>query len=380
MSKRVGSIVLLLVVGLLLVLGYRYIHYRIVNAVSDAAFIKSDRLPFLSFKVGGKVVEMKVEANRPVKKGELLARIDATDFRLARQRMLHQRRSLGEKIAAARLKKKRLRETLALQSRIAATDVAGLADELKATRLQIDAARTRLEKLEKDKARFARMLSQNLIAEAAYEQVQTEADSLAQQIDAMVQRLEALKTKAKKAKLAHELREVNRREIAELDKSIDAMLQKRKALDAAVKETEKKIAYTRLTAPFDGVIAKKFFDAPKVVVKGYPVYALTDPKKLYCEVLLSEKKMKGVRPGNPVIVEVDALQGKTFHGKVQSIAPTSASTFSLVPRDIASGEFTKLDQRFIVRISLDSIEGLRAGMGATVAISRSAGESLATGH
>ncbi|WP_456427810.1 hypothetical protein, partial [Nitratifractor sp.] len=62
MSKRVGSIVLLLVVGLLLVLGYRYIHYRMVNAVSDAAFIKSDRLPFLSFKVGGKVVEMKVEA------------------------------------------------------------------------------------------------------------------------------------------------------------------------------------------------------------------------------------------------------------------------------------------------------------------------------
>ena len=117
-----------------------------------------------------------------------------------------------------------------------------------------------------------------------------------------------------------------------------------------------------------------------MIAKGAPVYALSDPKALYCEVLLSEKKLHGVRPGNRVKVTVDALKGKNFEGEVGSIAPTSASTFSLVPRDIASGEFTKLDQRFVVRIRLKEIDGLRAGMGATVAISRSAGESLVTGH
>ncbi len=370
MSKRFGSLLLLVIVVLLVLFGYRYIHYRSVNAVSDAAFIKSDRLPFLSFKVGGKVVEMRAEANRPVKKGELLARIDPTDIQLAKKRLEHKRSSLQEKIGGVELKKKRLEQTLLLQSRIAATDVQGVMDELRATELQIEASRTRLRKLEKDKERFAKMLSQNLIAETAYEQVQTEADSLAQQIEAMVQRLESLKTKKKKAQLAQELSELNRKEIAELQKSIQAMLQEKKALDAAIAETEKKLGYTELYAPFDGVIAKKFFDAPKVVSKGYPVYALADPEHLYCEVLLSEKKMKGVLPGNSVSIEVEALKGKTFHGTVESIAPTSASTFSLVPRDIASGEFTKLDQRFVVRIKLDSIEGLRAGMGATVAIAR----------
>ncbi|WP_457595616.1 HlyD family secretion protein, partial [Hydrogenimonas sp.] len=69
-----------------------------------------------------------------------------------------------------------------------------------------------------------------------------------------------------------------------------------------------------------------------------------------------------------------ALDGKEFEGEVESIAPTSASTFSLVPRDIASGEFTKLDQRFTIRISMKRIEGLRAGMSATVAIAREKGE------
>ena len=373
MSKKFGSLLLILIVVLLLVFGYRYIHYRSVNAVSDAAFIKSDRLPFLSFKVGGKVVEMRAEANQPVKKGEMLARIDPTDFRLALKRLEHKRSALQEKIDAAKLKKCRLERALLLQSEIAATDVQGIDDELRATQLQIEASRTRLKKLEKDKVRFAKMLSQNLIAETAYEQVQTEADSLAQQIDAMIQRLASLRTKRKKAKLAYELSQLSRKEIAELKKGIEAMLQEKKALDAALEETEKKLSYTEIYAPFDGVIAKKFFDAPKVVSKGYPVYALADPTRLYCEILLSEKKMKGVKPGNPVTVEVDALKGKTYHGTVESIAPTSASTFSLVPRDIASGEFTKLDQRFVVRIRLDSIEGLRAGMGATVAISRDRG-------
>jgi len=106
------------------------------------------------------------------------------------------------------------------------------------------------------------------------------------------------------------------------------------------------------------------------VKKGAFVYALTDPKQLYCEVHLSEKKIHGVKKGSDVTIKVDAIEDRTYHGVVESIAPTSVSTFSLVPRDIASGEFTKLDQRFIVRIKLDNFDGLRAGMGATIAIKR----------
>ena len=380
--KKFGSVFLVVIVISLLVFGYRYIHFRTVNAVSDAAFIKSDRLPMLSFKVGGKVVGMFAEENQPVKRGELLAKIDPTDLKLARSRMEHQRESLNRKIDAAELKRERIRESLELQSEISASDVQGITDELEATRLQIEAARTRLKRLEKDKERYARMLEQRLVSEAAYESIQTEADSLAQEIAAMEQRLESLKSQAKKAKLAHTLSEVNRRQVKELEKGIKAMLQERRALDVAIKEIDKKLAYTEIYAPFDGIIAKKFFDAPKVVAKGSPVYALADPSRLYCEVLLSEKKMKGVKPGNPVEVTVDALEGKKLEGRVESIAPTSASTFSLVPRDIASGEFTKLDQRFVVRIKLEEIEGLRAGMGASVAIVRShgVGKSLVTGH
>jgi len=143
-----------------------------------------------------------------------------------------------------------------------------------------------------------------------------------------------------------------------------------KALEAAEADLENKITYTTLKAPFCGVIAKRFIVAPRVVGAGTPVYALVDPTALYAEVLLSEKKLHGIRPGSPVEITVDALEEKEIEGEVESIAPTSASTFSLVPRDIASGEFTKLDQRFVVRIRLKETRGLRAGMSIAVAIKR----------
>ena len=66
MSKRIGTLLILLLIGVFLYMGYDYLHYRKVNAVSDAAFIKSDRIAILSFKVGGKVVELTKEENDPV--------------------------------------------------------------------------------------------------------------------------------------------------------------------------------------------------------------------------------------------------------------------------------------------------------------------------
>ncbi|WP_201352899.1 HlyD family secretion protein [Hydrogenimonas urashimensis] len=370
MSKKTGSLLLIAIVIALVAVGYRYIHFRTTHAVSDAAFIKSDRLSTLAFKVGGKVIEMTKTANSPVKKGELLAKIDPVDFITAKEELQHRLHALTQKIGATKLQRVRLKKMLALQSEISGNDVSALRQSIASASMKIASAKTRLAKLEKDEARFADLLAKRLIESEKYETVKTERDALHKNIEAMEKELEALKENLKKAQNGLKLSKVNEKQIAELSKKITAMEEEREALRSAVEDVMHKITYTELYAPFDGIVAKKFFDAPKVVKKGTPVYAVTDPRALYCEVLLSEKKMKGVKPGNRVEITVDAIEGKKIDGTVESIAPTSASTFSLVPRDIASGEFTKLDQRFNVRIRLENSDGLRSGMGATVAIER----------
>jgi membrane fusion protein (multidrug efflux system) len=370
MSKRIGTLVILLLVGIFLYMGYDYLHYRKVNAVSDAAFIKSDRIAILSFKVDGKVVELTKEENDPVARGELLARIDPKDFKVTEAQLLHAIAALEEGIAALRLQRERLEKTLRTRERIADIDVEGMGQRMASLAFRIDAARKRLAKLERDVKRYADMMAKRLIARADYENIVTQRDALRDDIDAMQQELAALGSQKRQAMKGAEIARIALRQIAELEKEIAGKEEELKARRQSLRAVRDQIAYTRLVAPFDGVIAKKFTAAPRVVESGAPIYALADPKALYCEVLLSEKKLHGVRPGNTVEIEVDAIKDKTYHGTVESIAPTSASTFSLVPRDIASGEFTKLDQRFVVRIKLDGIEGLRAGMGATVAIRR----------
>ncbi|WP_456393278.1 HlyD family secretion protein, partial [Nitratifractor sp.] len=363
MAKRIGTLVIILLIVLFAWKGYDYLHYRSVNAVSDAAFIKSDRLATLSFKVGGKVVEMSKEENAPVKRGELLARIDPKDFELARAKAQKGIAAADNAIAALRLKRDRLEKTLRLREKISGIDIEAVTQRVESLSFRIDATKRRLEKLNKDTERYRRMLEQKLIASTDYETLAMQRDALADEVAAMQKERDALLKQKKKALESYEISRVSLRQIKELDKTIEAKMQERDAMLKSLKELKNKISYTRLFAPFDGVIAKRFVVAPHVVSKGSPIYALVDPTKLYCEVLLSEKKMHGVQPGNKATVEVEALDGKRFEGIVESIAPTSASTFSLVPRDIASGEFTKLDQRFVVRIRLKSIEGLRAGMG-----------------
>jgi membrane fusion protein (multidrug efflux system) len=351
-------------------MGYSYLHYRSVNAVSDAAFIKSDKLSTLSFKVGGKVVEMKRVENEEVKKGELLAVIDPKDLKISKDKMLYSIESLKKSIEALELKKDRLQKSLQLQREIAKIDIKAIEKEKESLHFNIEASKTKLRKLQLDLKRYKNMLDQNLIASTEYENIKTSYSALSKQIEAMEKKIDEINVNISKAKKAYSLAILNEKEIKELEKSIEAQKENLKLQMKSLEDIENRIGYTKLYAPFDGIIAKKFLSAPRVVKAGSPIYALADPKSLYCEVLLSEKKMYGIKEGSSVTIKVDAVKDRVYKGVVESIAPTSASTFSLVPRDIASGEFTKLDQRFVVRIKLDNIDGLRAGMGATVAIKR----------
>jgi membrane fusion protein (multidrug efflux system) len=68
---------------------------------------------------------------------------------------------------------------------------------------------------------------------------------------------------------------------------------------------------------------------------------------------LQGKQIDGMRPGQPVTIEVDAYGGREFTGKIQSMAAATGSRFSLLPPDNATGNFVKVVQRVPVKIVLD---------------------------
>ena len=370
MSKKVGTALILALVGVISFYGYRYISYRDKNAVSDASFIKSNQLSFLSFKVSGKVIVMYKREAQEVKRGELLAQIEPKDFFVIKSKIEDEINATKSAIKALEIKRERVQQSLNLKSQIATVDLKTVDKKIESLHYKINSNQIKANKLKLDRDRYKNILNSNLIAKSKYEKIDTEYKSLQDLIEAMKQEIEILKEQKNRAKKSISLIEVSKKQIGELSKSIESSKFKLQALLNDLKDIQNKISYTKLYAPFNGVVAKKFFDAPNIIKAGTPVYAVVNPKDLYCEVLLSEKKLKGVRVGNIAKVEVDAIEDRVYEGRVSSIAPTSASTFSLVPRDIASGEFTKLEQRFKIKIKLNSTKDLRAGMGASVAIER----------
>ena len=370
LMKKIGTVIIIL---LILFFGYQafvYLSYRSKNAVSDAAFVKSDSISILSFKVDGKIIKMTKEEGDSVKKGEIIAVLDDIDFQNAKKQISNGIKSATKSKEALEAKLKRVGSELNLNEKISQNNIYSYKQKIKALELSIKANQTKLKKLALDEKRYKRMLEQKLISRNVFENVSTAKNSLNDMILSAQSELKATKLNLNNVKNALTLSTIKKTQTKEIQKNIEALELKIKSMQDKFQEINNKIGYCTLRSPMDGKIAKKFVSNSSVINAGYPIYSTVDPKNLHVEVLLSEKKLKGVEVGDSVTIKIDALENRKFKGKVQSILPTSASTFSLIPRDIASGEFTKLDQRFTIRISLESKKDLLIGMSANIAIKR----------
>ncbi len=109
---------------------------------------------------------------------------------------------------------------------------------------------------------------------------------------------------------------------------------------------------TAIKSPLDGVVAKRWVLSGDVVQPGQPVFTLYDLKNIWVTANLEETKLRHLQIGDPVEVDVDAYPGLKFIGKVFQIGSYTASEFSLIPPNNASGNFTKVTQRVPVKISI----------------------------
>jgi membrane fusion protein, multidrug efflux system len=147
---------------------------------------------------------------------------------------------------------------------------------------------------------------------------------------------------------------------------------------AQVKVLDTQLKNTKLYAPADGVIAKRWLLPGDVAQPGQSVLTLTISKNLWVVAFLEETKIEDIRQGQNVKFTLDAFDRVKFSGKVFLIGSTTASVFSLIPASNASGNFTKVTQRIPVRISIEAADNnkdlssynILSGMSAVVKIIR----------
>ncbi|MBX7067646.1 MAG: HlyD family secretion protein [Parachlamydiales bacterium] len=116
---------------------------------------------------------------------------------------------------------------------------------------------------------------------------------------------------------------------------------------------EELLRHTKIYAPRDGAISKRWVVAGDVAQIGQPLFGLTDIKNIWVTANLEEGKVGHLQPGDPVDISIDAYPDRTFTGSVFVVRASAASQFSLIPPDNATGNFTKVVQRVPVKIWLN---------------------------
>jgi membrane fusion protein (multidrug efflux system) len=148
---------------------------------------------------------------------------------------------------------------------------------------------------------------------------------------------------------------------------------KYEGMAAQVAQAKLNLENTEIRAPSDGFIAKKSVEEGQLASPGIPLIGFVSSGERWVTANFKETEVDSVRVGAEANVTVDAISGKNFKGKVAAISPATGSSFTLLPPDNATGNFTKVVQRVPVKIDLenlneDDVEKLRAGLSVIVKV------------
>jgi membrane fusion protein (multidrug efflux system) len=300
---------------------------------TDDAYLQTDLTP-LGAQVSGYVSTVPVQDFQHVDAGQLIVQIDDADYKA----------SLAQAEADVEAANAQIDEVKAQRPLLQAN--------LRAAQAVVAATQASMDQNGRDVARQRRLLSTGSSSIEEMEQVVTIRAQLTAKLDQ------------------------NRAEADAVWRQIDLLgAQEEQAKSAlAAKQAVMRLAkinlgYTQIRAPTDGFIGVRQVFPGQFLAAGSQVTTLAALPHVWVLANYKETQLTNVVIGQPARITVDTFPGKTLQGHVIAIAPASGAEFALLPPDNATGNFTKIVQRIVVKISIDDADGLldrlRPGMSVT---------------
>ena len=327
---------------IVLVWGTRRALYARHHEGTDNAQVDGHITP-IAPKVQAFVSDVRVEDNQAVKAGDTLVVLDDRDLKVRLA-------SAEADLAAARAQAGSQSRAGQAQAQLEASQ----ASAASATS-NVASSEAAFRKAESDLERAKGLAAQQIISAQALDAAQATYDASKANLTTAQRQAAAAQSQVGAAAAALT--------------SADARLA---AAQSAVDNARLQLSYTHITAPLDGVIAKRSVEPGELVQIGQQLMAVVPLHDVWVTANLKETQLKGIVPGAAVEFTIDAYPGRTFSGHVESVSPATGARFALIPPDNATGNFTKVVQRIPVRIIVDGGEDdahpLRPGMSAEVEI------------
>lgn len=281
---------------------------------TDNAYVQGE-VTSLAPKVGGYIVDVRVEDNQEVAAGDVLFSIDDADYRA----------------------------------------------HLQQASATVDAARARIESIDAEA-----VLQRHLVAQAEAQRRATASDlKLATSVSnrrrelivgnavsqAQLDEAVAALSRAKEAfKVADGSLAAQRQRVAVLASQRRAAVAAVAQAEAARELARRDLGSTVVRAPVSGVVGNRRVRVGRLVSPGVVLLDIVPIRTLWVVANFKETQIAPVRVGQRARITIDGFPDATFEGVVDSFAPGSGSAFSLLPADNATGNFVRVVQRVPVKI------------------------------
>lgn len=311
--SAIGALLLAAVVGG----GYLYVDQAGHFQSTDDAFIAA-RQSSIAPKVSGYITDVPVTDNQHVAAGDVIARIDDRDYRIALEQTEAQ-------VAAAKASIQNIDAQLEVQKA-----------QISANQAQVDQAQAALVFAQQQAARYQHL------EQTGYGTVQNSEQYTSQlrQQQATLQSAQATLNLAQR--------------------QVEALKAQRKSADANLAQAEAQrdqaklnLSYTTVTAAQAGRVVNLGAAVGQFAQPGTSLTVFV-PDETWVTANFKEIQLDRMRPGDPVTLKIDAYPGRVIHGHVDSVQPGSGTAFSLLPAQNATGNYVKIVQRVPVKIVMDN--------------------------
>jgi membrane fusion protein (multidrug efflux system) len=369
------AVIVLLVVGFFV---YRYVtSYESTDDAQVDGHINS-----ISTRISGHVIKLNVDDNQSVQAGTVLVEIDPADYQVAYDRAKADFESAQATAAAAGVNVPIISVNTTSQVSSSDADVSGARAGVAAAKQQFEAAKATLDqavannvKAQNDLVRYKQLVDKQEISQQQYDQAVAAAAASAAAVDAARANADAAQAQVTQAQAKLAQSEANWRNAQTGPQQLqvtrsraasalaDAQLKKADLDQAALN-----LQYTKIVAPVAGVVSDRTVEVGQNVAPGQELMKIIPLNDVWITADYKETQLRHMKVGQPVTIEVDA-NGRSYKGKVDSIAGASGARFSLLPPENATGNYVKVVQRIPVKIVLDPGENkdqsLRPGMSVT---------------
>ena len=284
---------------------------------TDNAFVRAAKVT-INARVAGQAVEIAVEDNQRVRRGQVLFRIDPQPYQIAVDQ------------AEARLGSARLQ-------------IDGLKATYRQQQAELQSARDSAGFAEREFDRKKALVASDFTPRAVYDQTETNLKVARQHIVSIEQQIAST--------------------VVALNGDPDIAIDSHPTVRAAKAQLDRArldLSYATVTAPDDGIVTKvDDLQIGGFVNAGAPVFSLQSSRRVWIEANFRETGLTYMRPGQEASIDVDAYPDRTFKAHIVSLSPGTGSEVAGLPPEKATGYGVMGVQRLPVRLEFDEIDPKR---------------------